>query len=688
MTTPTLRPAWQLPRLAATTLAAATAVLSGCAGLPGATPSTTAKPGWLTVVSERRLDGVSDDLLTAGLGLGSFIGQGAAPGYADPLQPTAAELRRMALFSRLDVAGGNTRLFGPNLDPVTRQPVADARIAGEEILAYAADPGVGHLSAAMLLQIPAAFNTARPCILAVPATGSARLYTDLLRVGGWGLRRGCAVVYTDKGQANGVHDLASHTVNLATGERAGAAAAGTASHFTAPMSDAVRTAFLRESPHRVAFKHAHSRQNADSTWGRDVLRSIQFAFHALNQRQGGRLTRENTLVIVEGNSNGGGAALLAGEADTEGWIDGIVAAQPQVQPEADSRVVVARAGREWRGGGRSLVDYFTETILYQPCAAMATPGAWRTGEIGFGANRCTSLKEKGLLQATTPAAQAEEARAHLHAMGFEPDSDDQTAFHFLVAPGATANKYANAQGRFGIEDRLCGYTTAPTDADGKPRAATAAELATIFVTAPGGAPAGAIDLVNERDPRGPTRDMVSVSASTGRQDYNLDGALCLRALVTGQSAEALRVQRGIAEGRAKGVQHGRPVLVLHGREDARVPATFSGRPYAALNALREGDKSQLRYIEITNINHFGVFGRFDAHYVPLSYYEEQALDLMWAHLTEGAPLPPHQLVRTIARGGEAGQAPPLALANLPPIRQQPAERNRISVQAGRISLPD
>lgn len=673
----------------AAALGAGLALLAGCSNLGVGDHRPEAKrPTWLTVVSERRLDGISDDLLTAGLGLGPFIGQGAAPAYADPLKPTVAELRRMAIFSRLDVAGGATRLFGPNIDPASKQPVADTRIAGEEILAYASDAGVGHFSAAMLLQIPAGFAADKPCILAVPATGSARLYADLLRVGGWGLRRGCAVVYTDKGQANGVHDLASHTVNLASGERADAKAAGSTSHFTAPMDDALRSAFLKNHPHRVAFKHAHSRQNADSTWGRDVLRSIQFAFYALNQRHGGTLTRANTRVIVEGNSNGGGAALLAGEADTEGWIDGIVAAQPQVQPEADARVVVARAGREWRGGGRSLVDYFTETILYQPCAAMARPTAWRSGEIGFGANRCASLKDKGLLKADTLAAQADEARAHLHAMGFEPGSDDQTAFHFLVAPGATANKYANAQGRFGIEDQLCGYTTAPTDADGRPRAATAAELATIFVTAPGGAPAGAIDLVNERDPRGAMRDMVSVSPSTGRQDYNLDGALCLRALVTGNSPEALRVQRGIAEGRATAVQHGKPVLLLHGREDARVPATFSGRPYAALNGLREGAASQLRYIEITHINHFGVFGPFDARYVPLAYYEEQALDLMWAHLNEGAPLPPHQLVRTESRGGEPGKAPPLAHHHLPPIRMQPAAGNLILLQDGRITLPD
>lgn len=518
------------------TLASA-AFISGCANLAGPV----AKPSWLTVVSQTKMDGKSDDLLTAGLGLDPLIGKGPAPVYADPLKPTVAELRRAAIYARNDPAGGFGRLFGPNIDPVSKQAVADARIAGEEILAYTSDPGVGHVSSTLLLQIPAGFNASQACILAVPATGSARIYSDLLRVGGWG---NCAVVYTDKGQANGVHDLASDTVNLISGERASAKAAGLASHFTAPMSEATREAFLKSSPYRVAFKHAHSRQNPDATWGREVLRSIEFALYALNQRYGqvGKpLTKANTRVIVTGNSNGGGAALLAGEADTQGLIDGIVAAQPQIQPEASDAVVIERSGQQWLDGGRSLLDYFTETILYQPCAAMATPGAWRTNEITFGANRCSSLRDKGLLKSDTAAEQAAESRAHLHAMGFEPGSDDQTAFHFLVAPGATANKYANSQGRFGIEDKLCGYTIAPTDAAGKPRAATAADLATIFVTGAGGAPSGAIDLINERDPSGPTRDMVSVSPSTGRQDYNIDGALCLRAVVTGNSPEAKRV---------------------------------------------------------------------------------------------------------------------------------------------------
>lgn len=660
--------------------------LSGCANLAAPAP----RPSWLTIVSQTKMDGKSNDLLTAGLGLDPLIGKGTVPGYADPLKPTVEELRRAAIYSRNDPAGGFGRLFGPNIDPVTKQPVADVRVAGEEILAYTSDAKVGHFSSAMLLQIPAGFNPSQACILAVPATGSARIYTDLLRVGGWGLRRNCAVVYTDKGQANGVHDLASDTVNLGTGERASAKAAGPSSHFTVPMSDATREAFLKTHPYRVAFKHAHSRQNPDATWGREVLRSIEFALYALNERYGqpGKpLTKANTRVIVTGNSNGGGAALLAGEADKRRLIDGIVAAQPQIQPEASNKVVIERSGQQWKGGGRSLVDYFTETILYQPCAALATPSAWRTNEITLGANRCTSLREKGLLKSDSLAEQAEESRVHMHKMGFEPGSDDQTAFHFLVAPGATANKYANSQGRFGIEDKLCGYTIAPTDAAGKPRAATAADLAAIFVTGAGGAPSGAIDLINELDPRGPTRDMVSVSPGTGRQDYNLDGALCLRALVTGNSPEAKRVQAGIAEGRANAMQNGRPVIVLHGREDARVPATFSGRPYAALNSLREGANSKLRYIEIANVNHFGVFGQFDAKYIPLAYYEEQALDMMWNHLQSGAALPQHQLVRTISRGGEAGKATPIELANLPAIQMQPDLGNRIQIEQGRMILP-
>ena len=62
------------------------------------------------------LDGVTDDLLTAGLGPAGL--RGPPPAFADPLRPTARELRRRAIYMNyrglLDVTadGGFGTLFG------------------------------------------------------------------------------------------------------------------------------------------------------------------------------------------------------------------------------------------------------------------------------------------------------------------------------------------------------------------------------------------------------------------------------------------------------------------------------------------------------------------------------------------------------------------------------------------------
>ena len=55
---------------------------------------------------------------------------------------------------------------------------------------------------------------------------------------------------------------------------------------TSPPASATqtRTAFNAATPDRFAFKHAHSAQNPEADWGRDVLRSIGFAFYELNQQ--------------------------------------------------------------------------------------------------------------------------------------------------------------------------------------------------------------------------------------------------------------------------------------------------------------------------------------------------------------------------------------------------------------------
>jgi hydroxybutyrate-dimer hydrolase len=77
------------------------------------------KPSYLGDISNKTYDGVSDDLLTAGLGKTGLAG---ATAYADPANPTAAELRRNAIHANyravLDISAnsGYGTLYGPNVD--------------------------------------------------------------------------------------------------------------------------------------------------------------------------------------------------------------------------------------------------------------------------------------------------------------------------------------------------------------------------------------------------------------------------------------------------------------------------------------------------------------------------------------------------------------------------------------------
>lgn len=653
------------------------------------------KPDWLRIVEHHVYDGRSDDLATAGLGVSGMTDAAPAPHYIDALNPTLAELRRATIFQRGSSGEGFGRIYGPNVDPKTETVIAgDGKIAGDEYLAFD-DDGSGRQNVGMLLAVPQTFNVRHPCIFAVPETGSANLYKDVVDFGYWGLYHDCAVVYNDKGLGNGFHDLATDTVTLLNGRRDTATHAGKLSLFTADLSPARRMQFLAAHPDRIAFKHAHSKQNPETNWGTDTLRSIQFAFFALNAKYGRPgaptpVTRTNTWVIVSGLSNGGGATVYTAEHDVDGWADGYVAAEPQAQIRGDARVSISRGTSEHRvDPARSLVDYFSYAILYQPCAAVATPDAPRRQSITFAENRCTSLREKGLLSAAALPAQGREAIMKLRAYGWEPESDILAASHYDIAPDATAAKYTSDHGRFGAEDRICGLSFAAVDKDGRPIPAPPAFLASIYATAPGGAPTGSIDLVNDLDPTGPRRNALSVSPSTKRQDYNLDGALCLRELAIGTSRNAKRVQAGVNEFLASGDLHGHPLIIVHGRADARVPINFTSRPYLGINSLVEGDASQLRYIELANVQHFpAAEPGYDTRFIRITIYQLRALEAMYVHVTRGVALPQSQVVRALPRGGQPGSAPPLTQLNIPPIEAVPAEPNRITVKQGAVFVPD
>jgi hydroxybutyrate-dimer hydrolase len=99
----------------------------------------------------------------------------------------------------------------------------------------------------------------------------------------------------------------------------------------------------------------------------------------------------------------------------------------------------------------------------------------------------------------------------------------------------------------------------------------------------------------------------------------------------------------------------------------------------------------LRYYEIANAQHFDAFlglPGYSANFVPMHYYGIQALNLMWAHLTSGTPLPPSQVVRTIPRGTTGAAVNPLTAANVPPVLASPAAGDQIIASPGRIEVPN
>lgn len=150
-------------------LATLSVPVSGAASAPATVTSGGGRAGTLDPRSVTRTsyDGVSDDLMTAGLGL-EGLRSAQPPAFADPARPSAAELRRRATWQNyralidLSPTGGAGREFGPR---------AGERIAGVELLG-AVRSATGQVLHTVLLQLPAAFDPASPCLVAVASSGS------------------------------------------------------------------------------------------------------------------------------------------------------------------------------------------------------------------------------------------------------------------------------------------------------------------------------------------------------------------------------------------------------------------------------------------------------------------------------------------------------------------------------------
>jgi hydroxybutyrate-dimer hydrolase len=681
---------------------------TGCGGSDSA--NVNIKPAYLGAVSAVSYDGVSDDLLTAGLGK-TGLG-GASPAAVDPLNPTAAELRKIAIFNNyraiLDItpAGGYGTLYGPNVDAKGVVTTGEGKIAGTEYIAYS-DDGSGNQNVTLMVQVPNTFNPASPCIVTGTSSGSRGVYGAIGSSGEWGLKNSCAVAYTDKGSGLGIHDLQNNTISVQSGVRADATAAGKASIFTANLSTDQRAAFNAVTPNRFAIKHAHSKQNPEKDWGKLTLQSIEFAYYVLNEKFGEtmadglshvkRLTPANTIVIASSVSNGAGAALAAAELDTQGLISGVAVGEPQIQLVPDARLSVKRGSTTLVGTGRTLYDYTSLANLLQPCAALVSTATnvFNTVSQTVAANRCSALKASGLISGTTTAEQAQSSMDALVAAGWQPESNDLQASHYSFATLAIALTYANTYGRFGVEDNLCAYSYAVTGAASSatpnaPVAASVATLATSFGTGNGVPPTVGINIVNNNSLGGPLLDAASVSAA-GVLDYNHVGALCLRNLLTGTDANATRVNQGIGEVLRSGNLRGKPAIIVHGRSDTLVPVSFTSRPYFGLNKMVEGSSSKLSYIEVANAQHFDAFLGFPGYssrLVPLHRYFIQAMDMMYANLKTGAALPASQVVRTTPRGLTGTAVNPISASNVPPIQTLAAAADQIVFANNVVNIAD
>jgi hydroxybutyrate-dimer hydrolase len=690
---------------------AAAAAPAGAAEPAGAAPQgppAFVVPGSLKVTA---YDGETDDLLTAGLGAAG-LGSATPPGFADPLNPTPAELRRLAIYSNYRAlvdptpAGGYGTFYGPGVGG------GPERIAGKEYLAF--DRGRDdRQNVTMLVQIPASFDPARACVVTGPSSGSRGVYGAIATSGEWGLKKGCAVAYTDKGTGVGAHDLGNDLVTLIDGPRVPAENAGRLSNFTAPISEAQRANFDAQFPHRFAFEHAHSELNPERDWGRHVLRSVEFALWALNREyrsSGRRLTYANTLVIASSVSNGGGASLRAAEMAPRGVIDGVAVSEPNVNPRYERRIAIRQGdGEPLTAHSRQLIDYTTLVNLYQGCANAALGydgavlGPLLAANQPLAANTCRSLRQAGLLRADEGPQQAAESQRIINAYGILPEQNFVQPSHWLFAvPQSISVTYANAYARASVLDRLCGYSFAATSAASpfQPVGLDPALNERLFGTGNGIPPTGGVQLVNDDSVGGPARNDVSVSATFNRQDQNVPGALCLRNLATGFEAPAGEALGGIARSASEEVRDGArqvlasgrlrgiPTVIVHGRADAVLAPNHTSRPYYALSRRVDGRESRIFYYEVLNAQHLDAFNAFPdlaARYVPLHVYFFRALDLMYDHLTRRTPLPPSQVVRTTPRGDAATALGP---ANLPPIARRPAAGDRIAFDGRTLTIPD
>jgi len=640
----------------------------------------------------RECDGVTDDLLTAGLGIAGLRAQ--APPCANPSRPSADELRRRAIHTAyrgvVDVSqgGGFGRLFG----------VATA-MAGVEYVVPVETPDRAAVNT-VVVQIPRGFDPSEPRLVVAASSGSRGAYAALPTVGDWALRQGYAVAYVDKGTGVGVWDLERAIGYRIDGLRT--------DDPTDPYLGWCPPASVREAArfpgqHALLFKHVHSGRNPEQEWGLYLLQSIVAASRLLTEeypRARALLSPGRLWVIAAGVSNGGASVLRALEADRAGWISGGVAVEPSIALYGQTADIgVACGARLIAGRDLAPADWAALHGLLQPAALLAEPDVrapfasmTEAGRPRFEAWVERLQRDRLLAQGDVGSA-ARIARNRLLDMAILPEA--LALGHFNVAANLWTTfsvGYAGAYARRDPLDPYAGVFAAARDAAGQPRPLGEAEAALFWSDGNGIAPTGPVALFQAVkgacvDVSSGTVDLALAHASDRQlQDADRhrltlpdDRDAWLAALGEGQNAVVMSGHLG-----------NRPVIILHGRADSLIPVNHTSRAYVALNERRRGHADELVYWEVEHGQHFDAsLGEpaFAARYVPLQPWLLESLDRLRDRLERGVPLPPSQVIRSRPRGGDAATVPPLERHHLGVLQSSPGA-DAIRVENGVIGVPD
>lgn len=591
-------------------------LLSGCASQPRMnTPDLSFLEGQLRVSEHRE----GDDLLSAGLGLAG-LRHPQPPAIAIAERPTATELRRRAIYANwrgiadLSPAGGYGQVYG-----------IDQSVPGREFSAFARIPGA-QFPHRVLTQIPDSFDRSKRCLVVTASSGSRGVYGAIALAGAWGLPRGCAVAYTDKGTGTGFVERAEGSAVVLDGTRS---------------NDPTLLAEFRSAAgagSAIAIKHAHSGDHPEADWGKHVQHAAAFGLHALNQAfpEQAPFTPQNTRIIAAGVSNGAGAVLRAAEGEHGDWFDAVMAAAPNISLD----------------GGTALFDYGLAAALYQSCALLVLPDApallppalWQAQAKA----RCSGLATAGLLSSDNETAQANEALQKLRSAGFSDSAlrlgSSNTSFDLWRTVLAT---YVQSYLRASAAAPVCGYSFGMVDASGQARSASGAERVLWWSDTSGIAPAGGVIL----------QDTQAVAGA----DPGLPGLLCLQQLRQGSTEASVRLASAIDATRAKAAPRSPLVLLVHGGADALIPLDFTSRPYVRAAQAAGHD---VHLWEIERAQHFDAFLGFPQlsdHY-PLLAYAYAALDRIDAVLDGQAVAPVSALIRPRQRSvGSTLQADMLML---------------------------